>query len=62
MTRIRNVIKCIENPLQIIDLYDSIFELREHDRAKYESLFKGHMTKKGNYFVAQMLFSKLNQP
>ena len=50
-----NVIKCIDKPLQLIDLYDSILELREHDNAKYESLYKGHMTREGNFFVANTL-------
>lgn len=61
LERTINVIKCIDKPLQLVDLYNSTVELRKQDKGKYKSLYKGHMTKEGNYFVAQILNEVMNQ-
>lgn len=41
--------------LTVVDLWPSLLELKENNEEEYKSLYKGHMTAKGNAFVAAKL-------
>lgn len=55
------VMKCLERSpaktaLYILDLKEALWNVRSRDKATYDSLFYGHMTYKGNQFVAEHLY------
>ena len=41
--------------LHVLDLYDAMSDARQSDPKRYNGLFRGHMTGKGNEFVAKEL-------
>jgi len=50
------VLSCVDpNSINVVDLRSPFSELAEKDRKDYESLFIGHMSSKGNRFVASEL-------
>lgn len=56
------VISCIDqNVIRIVDLRASLAELKKYDAKKYKSLFRGHMTKEGNNFVASRLWEAMHK-
>lgn len=56
------VITCIDqHVLKLVDLRTPLAELKEHDITRYESLFRGHMTKEGNDFVASNLWRAITK-
>ena len=50
-----------ENGLPVVDLYAATRALAEQDPERFRSLYHGHMTAKGNRFVAEALHRFLNQ-
>ncbi len=53
---------CIDQDvLKLIDLRTPLVELREYDPARFNNLFYGHMSKKGNEFVASILWESITK-
>lgn len=60
MAIVNDAINCIDwDMLQIIDLRHSLISLKKHNQRHYENLFQGHMTAKGNFWVASELNKRL---
>lgn len=50
------MLHCLQKTsLKVVDLKQALLEMKERNKDEYKSMYKGHMTAKGNYFVASKL-------
>ena len=57
-----SVISCIDHDtLRLVDMRYALGELKSHDSERYKGLFRGHMTKEGNLYVASILYALISK-
>lgn len=55
LTQAEHLVQCIPDELAILDLKSVLQAVRAQDAEEYASFFDGHMTEKGNRFVAEQI-------
>jgi len=55
LAQAEHLVQCIPNELAILDLKSVLQAVRAQDAEEYASFFDGHMTEKGNRFVAEQI-------
>lgn len=51
------ILKCVDTSrVEVVDLRRHLYMIKIREPLRYKSFFDGHMTYKGNYFVAEKLF------
>jgi len=58
----RQALQCVDRSVvHVVDLLPALSAVRSADNAEYESLFSGHMSPRGNLFVARQLQAAIEQ-
>jgi hypothetical protein len=59
---LEKTIPCIDRRvLELVDLRNPLIDLQKNDVNRFNGLFRGHMTKEGNRFVASILWEAISQ-